>query len=170
MSLRIRPARPADADAVGRIWASAWRDGHLGHVPEELVAVRTPESFLARAADRVADTVVAVVEAGGTAQVAGFVMLAGDEVEQIFVDAAHRGTDVATALLTKAERLLAAAGHDEAWLAVATGNARARRFYERRGWTDAGDLDYAAKVPGRPPIHVPTRRYVKRLGTPEPLR
>jgi GNAT superfamily N-acetyltransferase len=144
---------------VGRIWASGWRDGHLGHVPDALLAVRTTESFLSRAADRVGDTVVA--EVGGA--VAGFFMVAGAEVEQVYVDAAHRGTGVAAALLADAERLVAAAGHDTAWLAVATGNARARRFYERCGWTDAGPLEYAAKVPGRGTIPVPTHRYEKKL-------
>jgi GNAT superfamily N-acetyltransferase len=157
--IRVRPALPRDAGAVGRIWASGWRDGHLGHVPDALLAVRTPESFLARAADRSGDTVVA--EVGGA--VAGFFMVAGDEVEQVYVDAGHRGTGVAAVLLADAERVVAAAGHGTAWLAVSTGNARARRFYERCGWTDAGPLEYAAKVPGRGTIAVPTHRYEKKL-------
>ena len=41
---------------------------------------------------------------------------------------------------------------------------RSRRFYERCGWSDAGPLDYAAKVPGRGTLPVPTHRYTKRLG------
>ena len=162
--MQLRPARDADAAAVGRIWRDGWRDGHLGHVPPALVAVRTPESFLSRAAARVGDTVVAVVTTDGGAEVvAGFVMTAGDEVEQVYVAAAHRGTGVAAALLAEAERVLAAAGHPEAWLAVVAGNTRARRFYERCGWSDAGPLDYAAKVPGRGTLPVPTHRYTKRL-------
>ena len=48
----LRPARPEDAEAVAAIWRAGWRDGHLGHVPDALVAVRTPESFSARAAER----------------------------------------------------------------------------------------------------------------------
>jgi hypothetical protein len=47
-----------------------------------------------------------------------------------------------------------------AWLAVVTGNARARRFYERSGWADDGELDYVADG-----VAVPCRRYVKRLGS-----
>ena len=58
----LRPATPAHADAVARIWREGWRDGHLGHVPAALVEVRTPESFSQRAADGVADTTVAVVD------------------------------------------------------------------------------------------------------------
>jgi GNAT superfamily N-acetyltransferase len=155
----LRPARPEDAAAVAEIWRHGWRDGHLGHVPDELVAARTPESFTARAGERVADTVVAVV--GG--EVAGFVMVVGDEVEQVYVGATHRGSGVATVLLAEAERLVGAGGHDRAWLAVVGGNARARRFYERCGWTGEGPFDHHAPGPAGP-IHVPAHRYVKRVG------
>jgi hypothetical protein len=61
---------------------------------------------------------------------------------------------------------IVAAGHPTAWLAVVPGNARARRFYERRGWADAGPFDYAAEGE-RGPIPVPSHRYVKRLTVPQ---
>ncbi|MET9271262.1 GNAT family N-acetyltransferase [Kribbella sp. NPDC003557] len=154
--MTVRPAVAGDADAVAAIWYAGWRDGHLGHVPDELVAVRTEESFWTRAAERIADTTVAVVGD----EVAGFVMVVGDEVEQVYVAGAHRGSGVAGTLLTEAERQVRAAGHQEAWLAVATGNARARRFYERNGWTDGGAFDYPATV-GDSSIPVPCHRYVK---------
>jgi ribosomal protein S18 acetylase RimI-like enzyme len=154
----LRPASGEDADAVGRIWRHGWADGHLGHVPEALVAARTPESFMSRAAERVGDTVVAVVGAGP--DVAGFVMVVGDEVEQVYVSADHRGSGVAELLLAEAERLVAANAHPRAWLAVVAGNTRARRFYERRGWADEGPFDYAAAVDGGT-VTVPVHRYVK---------
>lgn len=138
------------------IWQHGWRDGHLGHVPAELVTARTPETFRTRAADRIHDAEVAVV--AGT--VAGFVMVVGDEVEQVYVASTHRGTGVAARLLARAEQLVAAGGHPEAWLAVAAGNARARRFYERNGWRDAGPFEYAAATTDGP-ISVPCHRYVK---------
>ena len=154
----LRPATADDAPAIARIWYFGWRDGHLGHVADELVALRTRESFDQRAAARVADTVVATVDGA----VAGFIMVVGDEVEQVYVAGEHRGTGLAAALLTEAERLVAVNGHDRAWLAVAPGNARARRFYERRGWIDEGLFDYpAATADG--PMPVPCRRYVKRV-------
>ena len=154
----VRPATADDAPAIARIWYFGWRDGHLGHVADELVALRTRESFDQRAAARVADTVVATVDGA----VAGFIMVVGDEVEQVYVASEHRGTGLAAALLTEAERLVAVNGHDRAWLAVAPGNARARRFYERRGWVDEGLFDYpAATADG--PMPVPCRRYVKRV-------
>ncbi|HEU4948550.1 MAG TPA: GNAT family N-acetyltransferase [Kribbella sp.] len=160
-AVTVRPANPADATAVARIWEHGWRDGHLGHVPDELVAVRTPESFTLRAAQRVGDTVVATVDGA----VAGFVMVVNDEVEQVYVATDHRGSGVAAALLSEAERLVRANGHDQAWLAVVAGNSRARRFYERNGWQDDGTFEYAAGTADGP-VSVPCRRYVKRLVDP----
>jgi GNAT superfamily N-acetyltransferase len=154
--MTVRQAVAGDADAVAAIWYAGWQDGHLGHVPDELVAVRTKESFWARAEQRVADTTVAVVDD----EIAGFVMVVEDEVEQVYVARDHRGSGVAGTLLAEAERQVKAAGHQEAWLAVATGNARARRFYERNGWTDRGAFDYPANV-GAGSIPVPCHRYVK---------
>ena len=103
----LRPAAQADADPVARIWLEGWRDGHLGHVPDALVEVRTPESFAQRAAERVADTTVAVVDG----EVAGFTMVVGDEVEQVYVSRSHRGSGVAEELLDNARRAIGAAGH-----------------------------------------------------------
>ena len=153
----IRPAESGDAAAVAEIWHSGWRDGHLGHVPDELVRVRTDESFRMRAADRVGDTTVAVVDG----DVAGFIMVAGDEAEQVYVAAAHRGKGVADALLAEAERQVRENGHELAWLAVVSGNARARAFYERMGWRDDGGFDYEAAVEDGSTVSVPCRRYVK---------
>jgi ribosomal protein S18 acetylase RimI-like enzyme len=156
---QVRRATADDARVVADIWRDGWADGHLGNVPEALVAIRTPESFKTRAAERIGDTTVAVA---GNDEVAGFIMVVGDEVEQVYVSANHRGTGVAALLLTEAERQVAAAGHDRAWLAVVAGNARARRFYERSGWTDEGPFDYPAEDAGRK-IPVRPHRYVKRV-------
>jgi len=157
-TVTLRPARPSDAPTVATIWYDGWRDGHLGHVPEQLVAIRTEESFGTRAADRVGDTTVAAVDDA----VAGFVMVVGDEVEQVYVSKDHRGTGVAVQLLAEAARQVAANGHQRAWLAVATGNARARRFYARQGWADEGPFDYPATGVDAP-IRVPCHRYTKRV-------
>jgi ribosomal protein S18 acetylase RimI-like enzyme len=150
----LRPATPADAQAIAEIWHSGWIDGHLGHVPDSLVAARTPESFYSRALALPA--VVAAVDG----EVAGFIVVHDDEVDQVYVSGQHRGTAVAPALLAEAERLVAAAGFSQAWLAVVGGNARARRFYERHGWIDGGLFDHVA--PGLDgTITVPAHRYLK---------
>jgi len=163
MSMVIRAGLSDDVPVVARIWSDGWRDGHLGHVSEGLVAVRTPESFTERTELAVRDTTVITVDGS----VAGFTMVIADEVEQFYVAEEHRGTKVADTLLTEAERLVAAQRHHVAWLAVVPGNTRARRFYERNDWTDQGRFVYCADaLSGR--IPVTAHRYTKQLVTEEP--
>ncbi len=154
----LRSAEAQDAGEIAEIWRLGWQDGHLGLVPEELVDVRTGASFRTRASARISDTTVATVDGA----VVGFVMVVDDEVEQVYVAAARRGTGVAKALIGEAERQVEANGHAKAWLAVVAGNARARAFYERAGWVDEGPFDYAAAIEDGA-IAVPCRRYTKLL-------
>jgi GNAT superfamily N-acetyltransferase len=155
----IRPAGEADMAAVADLWHEGWHSGHAGHVPEGLTAARTLEAFHELTPARVAATTVALGESG---ELLGFVMVVGDEVEQVFVGPSGRGTGVAAVLLSEAEKQVAADGHDLAWLAVVAGNARARRFYEKCGWVDEGDLPYEVTAGGRTWTS-PCRRYVKRV-------
>ena len=153
----IRPAGDADMAAVADLWHEGWHDGHAGHVPDGLTAARTLSAFHERTPTRVADTSVAVSAVG---ELLGFVMVVGDEVEQVFVGRTSRGTDLAASLLAVGEQRVAAGGHPSAWLAVVAGNARARRFYEKHGWSDAGDLPYEVSAGGQTFVS-PCRRYVK---------
>ena len=147
-----------DAREIAEIWHLGWRDGHLGFVPSELVEARTEESFRQRASERFGEMAVAVVDG----VIAGFVLVVDDEVEQVYVAARHRGTGVADALMREAERRVRANGHSRGWLAVVAGNARARAFYERSGWRNAGRFAYDA-VADNGTIGVPSLRYVKQL-------
>nr|WP_300143094.1 GNAT family N-acetyltransferase [Propionicimonas sp.] len=143
-SLVLRPAVVADASDIARIWREGWLDAHLGHVPAELVAARTSASFEERAIDRIAGTIVA----DGPEAAVGFVMIDGDQVDQLYLDRSARGAGVGAALLAEAERIVLSAGHRQAWLAVASGNEAARRFYARQRWIDEGVIAYPAPVPG----------------------
>ena len=156
--MELRPARPEDMAGVADIWHRAWHTAHPGHVPDGLTAGRTLAAFHARTPSRVADTTVAEVDGA----VVGFTMVAGDEVEQVFVDPDHHGAGIAAPLLAAAEEQVAAAGYDVAWLAVVVGNARARRFYEKHGWVDVADLPYEVTAGGATYVS-PCRRYEKRV-------
>ena len=54
----------------------------------------------------------------------GVLIVKADELQQIMISAAARGRGVGGLLLADAERQVAAAGHDEIWLAVVPGNRR----------------------------------------------
>jgi ribosomal protein S18 acetylase RimI-like enzyme len=84
-----------------------------------------------------------------------------DELEQLYVVRAARGTGTAGRLIESAEARIAG-GHEVAWLAVVAGNTRARRFYERVGWSDVAPVDYLAET-STGTFRVPCRRYEKRL-------
>src|SRR5688572_3448823 len=161
----LRPAHRHDVDAIVAIWHAGWRDAHLGHVPAALLAERGVRDLRARVPVRLPTTTVALVGS----QVAGFVVTHGDEIEQLYVDAAFRGSAVATALLDHGESVVARES-PRAWLAVVAGNARARRFYERRGWHDAGPFAYPAWGPDGTTLAVPCRRYEKQVLPPGPPR
>ena len=67
----IRKATPDDVGAVVRIWHIGWTDGHVGHVPPELVLHRNEEQFISRARDRL--ECMWVAESHG--QTVGFVVV-----------------------------------------------------------------------------------------------
>lgn len=139
----LRRATTGDAGEIARIWRTGWADAHLGNVPRALIDARTEHSFTSRAASRLADTIVAT----RADAIAGFVMIDGDQIDQLYLDRSARGAGVGAVLLAEAERIVLASGHPGAWLAAATGNTAARRFYEHRGWIDDGPFIHQAPVP-----------------------
>ncbi len=157
----LRPATADDVDAITHLFHEGWHDVHPGRVPDGLTERRTPEAFHDRVAQRVAETdETTVAEVDGT--IAGFVMVSEDEAEQVYVDRAFRGSGVAGLLLTEAERQIAAAGHDTAFLVVVRGNERAQAFYAKQGWVDEGDHDYPVTALGEQFIS-PCRKFTKRV-------
>jgi GNAT superfamily N-acetyltransferase len=157
----LRPATAADVEAIAALFHEGWHDVHPGLVPDGLPERRTPEAFRERVTQRVAETdETTVAEVDG--EIAGFIMVSGDEAEQVYVGRSHRGSGVAALLLTEAERQIAEGGFEVAWLAVVRGNDRAQAFYGRQGWDDDGDLDYPVMALGESFIS-PCRRFSKRL-------
>src|SRR5215207_7372565 len=133
---QARHAEPREIDRIAQVWYDAWQDAHAAIVPAELTRLRTLESFRQRIADALTD--VRVV--GAPNAPIGFCLLKGDELYQLFVSAAARGTGAAVALIDDAEGRLRARGVETAWLACAIGNDRAARFYEKRGWQRVGTV------------------------------
>ena len=70
--------------------------------------------------------------------VAGLPTPEGPEVISMWVAREHRGTAAASALLAAVIAWAEETGADRLCLAVASGNDRARRFYERAGFVETG--------------------------------
>jgi GNAT superfamily N-acetyltransferase len=146
-SLVLRDADRSDAEAIATVFAlsAAWAYERI--FPPELLARYTP----ARQQDRwaahldsppagrhvvaatLADQIVGFVEAGPAVEEPGF-----GEVHYLFIHPGRSRAGVGGRLLQVAEDRLAASGYQAALLWVFSGNALARSFYERVGWTPAG--------------------------------
>jgi GNAT superfamily N-acetyltransferase len=154
----IRFAERSELDQLARLWYDAWQDAHASIVPEDLARLRTLESFR----DRLAAAIANVRVAGPVGAPQGFCLTKGAELYQLFVSAEARGSGAAAALLADAEDRMARAGVTTAWLACAIGNARAARFYEKRGWHRAGTMINHAETQNGP-FALETWRYEKSL-------
>ena len=134
--MTVRNAEEFELDRLATLWYDGWQDAHAAIVPVELTRLRTLASFR----ERLQHALPFIRVAGPLGAPLGFTIVKDDELYQLFVAAAARGTGVAATLIEDAEALLAQRGVAVAWLACAIGNDRAARFYEKRGWTRAGTI------------------------------
>ena len=156
--MKLRPAEAVEIDRLATIWHDGWQDAHARILPVELARVRTLESFRDRLQAALAD--VTVAEVGG--EPAGFCIVKGDELYQLFVSSFARGTGIAAALVADAEARLRESGVATAWLACAIGNDRAARFYEKCGWHRTGTVTSLLDTPTGV-FHLDVWRYEKHL-------
>ena len=159
--MQIRPAEPTELDLLAKLWYDAWQDAHARILPEALARLRTLENFR----ERLKSDLAHVRVAGAPGAPVGFCIAKEDELYQLFVSAAARGTGSAAALLVDGEARLAANGVAIAWLACAIGNERAARFYEKHGWRRIGTMVNRLDTPdGTFPLEA--WRYEKVLSSP----
>ena len=153
--IAVRRARAQDADAIGRVHVEAWRSAYGDLMSAEFLdgldpvargrrwrAMLTGEEAWS---DGLAVDVFVAVRGGA---LAGFVVVGQSrdedadehtaELHAINVAAEHWGSGVGPALFEAAVGHLRSSGHRAVTLWVLEGNARARRFYERYGWTPDG--------------------------------
>jgi ribosomal protein S18 acetylase RimI-like enzyme len=129
----VREARAEDWPSLHRIHAAATRSSYGQTLPWLIPILEDPETPLEDAAWTL------VAEAAG--RVVGYVAVTGSHVENLFVDPEAQGKGVGDALLRAAEarvqRERGAEGEREArvTLRCLLVNERARRFYERQGYS-----------------------------------
>jgi ribosomal protein S18 acetylase RimI-like enzyme len=156
--MHVRTAEQTDVEPLAAIWHQTWHEAHAHLVPRELTQLRTLASLRAR----LEAALPAVRVVGAIGAPLGFCMVKDDELYQLFVAPAARGSGAAAALLADGEGRLAAGRVRTAWLACAIGNHRAARFYEKHGWRRVGTMvNYAETSTGAFPLEV--WRYEKTL-------
>jgi ribosomal protein S18 acetylase RimI-like enzyme len=142
--MNIRNAETSEIDELARVWHDAWHDGHGDLVPDKLKQLRTNENFR----ERIEKMLPHVRTAGRVGQPLGLCLVEGDELKELFVSAAARGTGLADKLIADGEDLLFSNGIRTAWLGCLVGNDRAARFYERSGWIRAKQFIDSVEIPG----------------------
>ena len=141
--MNIREPTNAEISQLAKLWYDGWQDAHAEILPAAIARHRTLESFAVRIQSDLANVRVA----GPLGQPAGFCMVKGDELSQLFVCGLERGAGVAATLLVDAKARFASAGIETAWLACAIGNERARKFYEKHGWRRVGTMTSQLDTP-----------------------
>lgn len=153
-SITVRAATVADADAMGRIHAAAWKTAYVDVMPRPFLdgldptvsadrwravlsgEVAPPEGIRVEVLVAEIDGEVVAMTSFGDGRDTG----PDDPTGELWMLNAHPdafGTGAAAALDDEVARRLAT-DHERAFLWVVDDNPRARRFYERQGWRPDG--------------------------------
>lgn len=176
MTVIIRPANVSDAQEIARIHVAAWQLAYRDLVPQayldaldmsertevwrSILAGELTVPGLPRPADFVAEL---------DGRIAGFANVglfrdeptdeSAGELWAMYVDPACWGDGVGDALMASAVAEFNRLGTVKSFLWVLEGNRRARRFYERHGWSSDGPF----KTFEAGGVEVPEVRYSRPL-------
>ena len=127
---QLRPYRAEDEDAAIALWQQTWQRAY----PEIDFAARVSWWRERWHNELVPDAAIIVAEQAGA--LVGFVTIdTSGYLDQLVVAPELWGSELADALVNEAKRL----SPDRITLLVNTDNIRAIRFYERNGFTHAGE-------------------------------
>ena len=180
-AFRTRSAGPEDASILAAIRVASWRKGYAGIVPDAFLAALDVDVETARWTEILRDAPttgnhVEFVsdERDGVVGYAAVGPYRGAEVDPnrpveddpprgelaaLYLHPDTWGSGAANPLIDRAEVLLAEQGYTEPVLWVFEANARARRFYERHGWS----FDGTASSIAFGEVHPVDLRYRKNL-------
>ena len=145
MASRIRPATPDDSRGIAEVHVGTWRAAYAGIVPKAHLDGLSVEARATvwRTRNFPTGPTQAIWVAEEDGSIVGFANAGTSrdegcsglgELRAIYVDPGRWDAGVGSALHDAAVSSLRAAGFPAATLWVLEANARARRFYERRGW------------------------------------
>jgi len=144
----LRPAEPADADAVAGVHVRSWQVAYRGLLPDEYLDGLRPGDrasvYTFGSSDpAVPHTIVAlddgvIVGFATTAPARDDGLADHGELAALYVEPSEWGTGAGRALIAAARQHLAEQSIGHALLWVLNGNQRAERFYRIDGWAPDG--------------------------------
>ncbi|HEX5120623.1 MAG TPA: GNAT family N-acetyltransferase [Pseudonocardiaceae bacterium] len=164
----VRPATPADADAMGEIHIRSWQHAYAGLLPDELLAGFSVPNRQRAWRDRLTalagtdrpDRHMFVAVADG--EVVGFTSVGVNrdadadqhtgELYSIYLRPDRQGRGIGRLLNDRGLAALAADGYRAATLWVLAGNSHAQGFYQRMGWAADGATKTEPVVEGAVPV------------------
>ncbi|HJD97900.1 GNAT family N-acetyltransferase [Mailhella massiliensis] len=164
MSFFIRKAVVEDAQAVGLVHEQAWRETYSRMLPPYVLAARSAEKSAAMFRRGGCRNMFVAESEEGIAGFCGFghsrdagVPAGTGEIYGLYVLKRRQRRGMGTALMAEALSALAAQGFSAVFLWVLEKNRKARRFYEKNGFSLSGEV---RNFPGEPIREI---RYVRPL-------
>lgn len=133
VAVELRPATAADVPALVDIARRSWLSAFVDLAPPAFVARWRSRDFEGSWYPRHWPAMTVAVVAGAPV---GVMQLADAEVNGLWIAPEAQGRGVGSTLLRDAERRIAAAGHERAWLTCSGFNEHAFRFYLARGYVE----------------------------------
>jgi GNAT superfamily N-acetyltransferase len=168
----IRDATVEDARAIAQVHVRSWRWAYRGQIPDEFLARLSIAERESTWRERLGSgegprCVVAEANDGAVVGFASFgepqdgVPPGTGELLALYLEEDVVGTGVGRRLLARASERLRDDGWNRAFLWVLASNDRARRFYERAGWSwDGTTSEHRFDCANRPML-----RYVTEFGS-----
>jgi len=144
-TIEIRPTVPGDERDLARIHVDAWSDAYRGFLPDDVIDGQTVDRRTRQWERTIASGIMACWIAHVAGQPAGLMSVGPSDAEDmgevytIYVTKPYWDRGVGSLLWDSGMARLRVDGYASAGLWVLDTNARARRFYEHKGWSSNGD-------------------------------
>ena len=141
--MTIRNMRRSDEAEVGSLYVRSWQEGYKGLLPQDYLDGLDSWRWNSKFTDLPGSFVITdgdIIAGHSCARPAADEAMPGwGEVWTLYVLPEYWGCGFGTALLENSVNWLNSQGYDRVYLWALEGNTRARRFYERRGFTQTTD-------------------------------
>lgn len=141
--MEIRPMAADDVEEVSRLYVRSWQAGYKGLLPQFYLDLLSPERWQIAFTGQPGSFVLTeggVIAGHSNARPAADEKMPGwGEVQMLYVLPEFWGRGFGTALLDNSVQWLKKQGFDRIYLWALDGNVRARRLYEKYGFTPTSD-------------------------------